>query len=85
MLEILVNKFSKVNYEEQHITKLNRKKLDELISKKKFKIVEVSSFMHIAPFIAFFSYKLSMLFSKFDLFWNYLFPGFLLYLAAKKK
>ena len=85
MLEILVNKFSKVNYEEQHITKLSRKKLNELISKKKFKIMKVSSFMHVAPFIALISYKLSMFFSKFDLFWNYLFPGFLLYLIAKKK
>ena len=53
ILEKLINKFSHVNYEEQHITKLNRKKLDELISKKKFKIIKVSSFMHIAPFIAF--------------------------------
>ena len=85
MLEMLVNKFLKVNYEEQHITKLNRKKLNKLISKRKFKIIKVNSFMHIAPFIAFFSYKLSMFFSKFDLFWNYLFPGFLLYLIAKKK
>jgi len=85
MLEMLVNKFLKVNYEEQHITKLNRKKLNKLISKRKFKIIKVNSFMHIAPFIAFFSYKLSMFFSKFDLSWNYLFPGFSLYLIAKKK
>ena len=85
MLEMLVNKFSKVNYEEQHITKLNRKKLNKLISKRKFKIIKENSFIHIAPFIAFFSYKLSMFFSKFDLSWNYLFPGFLLYLIAKKK
>ena len=85
ILEMLVNKFSKVSYEEQHITKLNKTKLDKFISKKKFKIIRVGSFMHIAPFIAFFSYKLSIFFSKFDLSWNYLFPGFLLYLIAKKK
>lgn len=52
LLEILVNYLSKVNYEEQHITKLNRRKVKFLLETTGFKEVRSRSFLHFSPFIA---------------------------------
>jgi ubiquinone/menaquinone biosynthesis C-methylase UbiE len=52
LVELMVNRFSKVSYEEQHITKFIGKRLEALLKASGFSSVRVSSFMGISPFLA---------------------------------
>tara|TARA_Y100001970_G_C14221497_1_gene852951 strand:- start:1283 stop:1999 length:717 start_codon:yes stop_codon:yes gene_type:complete len=84
LLELIVNHASDVSYEDQHITKLDKKKLLDLIDLKKFKVVNISSYMFLSPFLAFFSFSLALSFIKIDNFLTYFFPGHSLCLELKK-
>jgi SAM-dependent methyltransferase len=52
VVESMVNRLSKVSYEEQHITKFKRAGLYALLKDAGFSQVEVTSFMAISPFLA---------------------------------
>ena len=85
LLEIILNKVSKVSYEDQHINKFNFLKIKKIINKKKFKIKSCSSFILFSPFMAFFSFNLSMLVSKYENLFTKFFPGFLLFIEIEKR
>ena len=82
LLEILLNKVSKVSYEHQHINKFNYFSLNKILKKNSFKIEKIGSFMTISPFLAGISFKLAIFISKISIF-NFNF-GFLLYAIIKK-
>ena len=83
-LEFLLNKLSKVKYEDQHITKLDKLKILNLIDSNKFDVVKISSFILLSPFLACISYRFAIFFLKIDNFLSYIFPGHLIYLELKK-
>ena len=82
LLEIILNKFSNVNYEHQHISKYNYFSLKKFIKSFNLEIIEIGTFMTISPFVAFISFKLSKFLSKLN-FFNLNF-GFLIYVKIKK-
>lgn len=84
ILELILNNFAKVSYEDQHINKYNIFKIKKVIDKKKFKIKSLKTFMLISPFFAFFSFKLSLNMTMIDNFLIKIFPGNLLFLKLKK-
>jgi 2-polyprenyl-3-methyl-5-hydroxy-6-metoxy-1,4-benzoquinol methylase len=55
VIEWFVNRLGKVNYKEQHINKLNAKKLETLLKECGFKIKKIQTFYIIAPFLSFIS------------------------------
>jgi ubiquinone/menaquinone biosynthesis C-methylase UbiE len=65
-LEYLVNKFSKLSYEDQHISKFNTHTLVNLMKKNGFKVKSSGTFLFLSPFLAFFSWKLSLLTFKIE-------------------
>jgi 2-polyprenyl-3-methyl-5-hydroxy-6-metoxy-1,4-benzoquinol methylase len=85
LLEIILNKISEVSYEHQHINKFNYNKIKKIIDNKKFKINLCNSFVLFSPFLAFFSFKLSMTISKFENIFTKVIPGFLLFIEVEKK
>ena len=85
IIEIFVNKFSNISYDHQHINKFNKFNLDKIINKKKFRIISQSSFILLSPFLAIFSFKFSLWFSKYEHLIIKLFPGSLLFLELEKK
>jgi len=85
LLELILNKVSKVSYEHQHINKFNRFNINKITNKLKIKIVEKNTFMLIGPFLAFFSFKISTLWIIVDNFLTKIFPGFLIYVKIIKK
>lgn len=52
VLETIVNRFSGVSYEEQHISKFRRVDLEYLFKKTGFSATTVTSFMSVSPFVA---------------------------------
>tara|TARA_B100000123_G_scaffold257039_1_gene220728 strand:+ start:107 stop:814 length:708 start_codon:yes stop_codon:yes gene_type:complete len=82
LLELIVNKFSRVSYEDQHISKYNYFSLKKLLLNFEMKIVEMNTFITISPFIAFFSFKLSKTLSK--LYFPRFNLGFLIFAKIKK-
>lgn len=82
ILELVLNKISKVNYEHQHITKFNLFSLKKIILKHGFKSFQLGTFITISPFVAFVNFKFSKILSKFDLLDTKV--GFLLYGILKK-
>jgi ubiquinone/menaquinone biosynthesis C-methylase UbiE len=84
ILELILNNFTKVSYEDQHINKYNIFKIKKIVKKNKFKIVSLKTFILVAPFFAFFSFKLSLKMSIIDNFLSKVFPGNLLFLKLKK-
>ncbi len=80
----ILNKLSKVKYEDQHITKLDKLKILNLIDSNKFDVVKISSFILLSPFLACISYRFAIFFLKIDNFLRYIFPGHLIYLELKK-
>lgn len=84
-LEFFLNKISKVSYEHQHINKFNFLNIAKIIDKKKYKITQKNSFIHISPFMAFFSFRFSIFFSKIERMIFKFFPGFLLFIELEKK
>ena len=85
ILELIVNKFSDVSYEHQHINKFHFMNIKKIIDNKKFKIKKYNSFMFLGPFLAFFSFKFSINFTKVDGILTKIFPGFLIFLELEKK
>ncbi len=85
ILEFFLNKISKVSYEHQHINKFNFYNINKIIPKEKFNIIQKSSFIHLSPFMAFFSFKFSILFSLLEKILFKFFPGFLLFVEIEKK
>ena len=84
VLEILINFFSSLSYKHQHINKFNRKKLLKFFTKNGFFIKQYETFIFISPFLALFSFKISINVSKFEKILKMFFPGFLMYLEIKK-
>ena len=84
LLEYLVNFFSPLSYEHQHINKFNKKKLITFFIKNKFKINHFETFIFISPFLAFFSFRASIFISNYERLLKIFFPGFLMYLEVKK-
>ena len=82
LLEVILNKVAKVNYEHQHISKYNYFSLKKCILKFDLEISEIGTFITFSPFLAFFSFRMSKFFSKLNLFKFNL--GFLLYAKIKK-
>jgi ubiquinone/menaquinone biosynthesis C-methylase UbiE len=65
-VEVMVNRFSKVTYEEQHITKFRRMTLDTLLRENGFSTVRVTSFMGFSPFLAGINWTLADRLWQFD-------------------
>ena len=84
LLELLVNKYSKISYRDQHINKFSKVKLKKIFDQKKFKIVNLKTFIFLSPFLAFLSFKISLKFIKIDNFLTAIFPGNLLFIKLKK-
>jgi ubiquinone/menaquinone biosynthesis C-methylase UbiE len=84
ILELILNNFAEVSYEDQHINKYNIFKIKKIIDKKKFRIKSLKTFMLISPFFAFFSFRLSLNMTVIDNFLTKIFPGNLLFLKLKK-
>ena len=82
ILELILNKISKVSYEHQHITKFNLLSLKKLIQELGFKSSKLGTFITISPFVAFLNFKFSKILSKINLLDTKL--GFLLYGILKK-
>jgi ubiquinone/menaquinone biosynthesis C-methylase UbiE len=57
LVELMVNRLSRVSYEEQHITKFRGRSLEALLKANGFSSVRVSSFMGISPFLAGINWK----------------------------
>ena len=57
LVELMVNRLSRVSYEEQHITKFRGTTLEALLKANGFSSVGVSSFMGISPFLAGINWK----------------------------
>jgi ubiquinone/menaquinone biosynthesis C-methylase UbiE len=52
VLEKMVNRFSGLSYEEQHISKFRRSALGSLFKKTGFSASDVTTFMSVSPFVA---------------------------------
>jgi ubiquinone/menaquinone biosynthesis C-methylase UbiE len=52
LIEVMVNRFSDVSYEEQHITKFKRGNLQTLLKESGFSQISMTTFMSISPFLA---------------------------------
>jgi len=85
LLEIILNKISKVSYEHQHINKFNYYKIKKIVNEKKFKINICNSFILFSPFLALISFKLSIFTSKYETIFTKILPGFLLFIEIEKK
>ena len=52
LVEVMVNRFSGVCYEEQHITRFRHASLDNLLIETGFSTAQVTSFLCLSPFLA---------------------------------
>lgn len=59
IIELGLNRFGRVSYEDQHITKYNRKKLRSLLAKTGLQITDVCAFQLFAPFYGALSWRLA--------------------------
>ena len=59
MLEGLVNKFGEVSYEDQHITRFNRSRLDAFMQQAGFGHTRVEAYQFLAPFFACLNWRLA--------------------------
>ena len=84
ILEYFVNKFSKLSYEDQHITKLNTSKLTHMLSSQGLIIKRSGSFLLLSPFLAFFSWSFAHKFFHFESTLEKHNYGFLSYCVAAK-
>ena len=85
IIEIFVNKFSNISYDHQHINKFNKYNIYKIINPKKFRVKNRKSFMLVSPFLAIFSFKFSIWFSKYEHFIINFFPGSLIFIELEKK
>ena len=84
ILEFIINQFSDVSYEEQHINKFNKKKLINFLSKYNFTIKKITSYIFCSFFFAMFSFKFSLKLVKIDNILTKFFPGLALYVKLTK-
>jgi len=66
LIEFILNKISKVSYEEQHINKLTISKLNQLLVKAGFTDIKIRTFFVISPFVAVLSKKLAKIIMKIE-------------------
>ena len=59
VFEKILNKISSVNYEDQHINRFNKKRLEKLFYKTKFSKVEVLKILNFGVFFGFINFKIS--------------------------
>jgi len=59
LLEFIINKTSSVSYEEQHISKFNKRTLLQLLSELGIKNYTIRKFQLLAPFVASLSWRLA--------------------------
>jgi 2-polyprenyl-3-methyl-5-hydroxy-6-metoxy-1,4-benzoquinol methylase len=59
LVEFTLNRVSKVNYEEQHISKFTKKKMIKLLTENGFRVEEIETFFVISPFLALISNRLA--------------------------
>lgn len=82
-LEVLVSKFSKVDYTDQHISKYNIKKLRNLLLEANFEIEFVRSYLLFSPFFFLMKRKAAEAIFRFE--FNKIKFGNLVLMVAKKK
>ena len=84
ILEFIINQFSDVSYEEQHINKFNKKKLISFLGKYNFTIKKITSYIFCSFFFAIFSFNFSLKLVKIDNILTKFFPGLSLYVKLVK-
>ena len=84
LLEILLNKIGKLNYNNQHINRFNAKKLKKLIKESNFDDIEIKRYLNFGIFTSFISFKFSDKLMRIidKVFFNFF--GFLLIVELKK-
>ena len=65
ILDTIVNRFSKVNYEAKNINKFDSKKILELMKKTSFRNVEVKKIINVGVFVGFINIRLSQIIQSF--------------------
>ena len=84
LLEFIINSVSDLSYKDQHINKFNIFKIKKIFDKKKFKILNLKSFILLSPFVAFLSFDISLRLVNLDNLLTKIIPGHLLFLQLKK-
>ena len=84
IFEILVNRFTSVDYKNQHINRFDKKRLMRLISQSKFDDVKVKKILNIGVFIGAISFNFSQKVQKFLYILNQNKFGYLLLGIVKK-
>jgi len=84
MLEKILNTFGPINYKNQHINRLNRKKLNNIIRQTNFEKAKIMKIVNVSVFLSFISISFA---NKFDIIIEKLFQnkfGFILLGILKK-
>ena len=85
LVEKIVNLLGEVKYQEQHITFFNKKKIELLLEQLKFKNINITTNIFLAPFFAYFGWKVSDCIQKIeDKYFNHPFRFFLFVICEKK-
>ena len=84
IFEILVNRFTSIDYKNQHINRFDKKRLMRLISQSKFDDVKVKKILNIGVFIGAISFNFSQKVQKFLYILNQNKFGYLLLGIVKK-
>ena len=85
LVEKIVNLLGEVKYQEQHITFFNKKKIKLLLEQLKFKNINITTNIFLAPFFAYFGWKVSDFIQKIeDKYFNHPFK-FILFVICEKK
>ena len=84
LLEKLVNLFSDVNYQNQHISRYNKSNIKKILEKSSFKEVKVKKIINLGVSFSIFNHKMGKVVEKFieTLFNNFF--GFILLVELKK-
>ena len=87
LLVMIINKFSKVSYKNQHVNRLNKNSVQKLLKKSKFQKdeIKVVKFINFGMMLSFFSWKLGSLFNDIISRSSLNFFGYLLLVSVKKK
>jgi len=85
LVEIIVNKCSKVSYEDQHITRFTRPRLSAMLNDLSFIEISVRPFQWIAPFAAALGWGLADWVERVESPWLSRWFGLLLFAQARKR
>ena len=87
LLVMIINKFSKVSYKNQHVNRLNKNSVQKLLKKSKFQKdeIKVVKFINFGLMLSFFSWKLGSLFNDIISRSSLNFFGYLLLVRVKKE